>query len=116
MAIGIITTRVVDALNPDKKDIFIWDTGLPGFGVRVTTGGSKSYIYQFRMGGRGCVTQRYTIGRHRSPWTARTARARAVRLIKQVANGKNPVLKRREHRRRESQLRFASYVELFTEA
>ncbi|HET6526310.1 hypothetical protein [Sphingopyxis sp.] len=44
MAIGIITTRVVDALNPDKKDIFLWDTGLPGFGVRVTTGGSKSYM------------------------------------------------------------------------
>lgn len=115
MAMGKVTTQTVDHLVPGRWDIFLWDSELSGFGVRVTAGGAKSYIYQFRMGGRGSTTQRYTIGRHRSPWTARTARAKATRLAKQIAKGKNPALKRRERRRREVELRFATYVEAFTE-
>lgn len=115
MTVGKVTTKEVDALVAGKRDEFLWDSELSGFGVRVTTGGSKSYIYQFRMGGRGNPTQRYTIGRHRSPWTARTARAKVTRLVKQIEKGKNPVVKRRERKRREVELRFANYVETFTE-
>lgn len=116
MSVERVTTRVVDTIEPSARDVFVWDTEVAGFGVRVTHGGAKTYIYQYRLGGRGAVTHRYTIGRHRSPWTARTARARALRLAKQVCKGKNPAAKRRERRRREVELRFDRYVELFTEA
>lgn len=109
-----ITSREVDAAEAQRRDVFIWDGQLAGFGVRVTPTGTKSYIYQYRLGGRGSACRRYTIGRHRSPWTARTARIKAVRLAKQVAKGKDPVMKRRDQRRKEVELRFDRYVELFT--
>lgn len=115
MSVGKITTRAVDAIKPGSGDRFLWDNVVAGFGIRVTSGGTKSYIYQYRLGGRGSVTQRYTIGRHRSPWTAQTARARAQRLAKQVGKGKDPVAKRRDRRRKEVELRFDRYVELFCE-
>jgi hypothetical protein len=67
------------------------------------------------MGGRGSVTQRYTIGRDRSPWTARTACHKVEHLARQVEKGKNPVAKRRDRHRKEVELRFARYVEIFTE-
>lgn len=109
-----ITSRAVDAIGAQRSDVFLWDGQLAGFGVRVTPADSKSYIYQYRMGGRGSACRRYTIGRHRSPWTARTARAKAVRLARQVAKGKDPMVKRLDHRHKEVELRFDSYVELFT--
>lgn len=88
MTVGRLTTRLVDRIASERRDIFMWDSELPGFGVRVRCSGTKSYIYQYRMGGRGTVTQRYTIGHHRSPWTVQDARERARRLAKQVEKGK----------------------------
>ncbi len=58
MAKSKVTTQAVDYLVPGRRDSFLWDSELAGFGVRVTAGGAKSYIYQFRMGGRGSPTQR----------------------------------------------------------
>ncbi len=110
-----VTTRTVDAIKPQRRDVFLWDGELAGFGVRVTPGGARSYIYQYRLGGRGSASRRYTIGRHRSPWTAQTARVKAGRLAEQVAKGKDPVRKRQERRRKEVELRFDAYVEFFTE-
>lgn len=48
---------------------------------------------------------------HRAPWTAQSARNKALCLAK----GKDPVEKRRERRRKQVELRFDRYVELFTE-
>jgi hypothetical protein len=59
-----VTTRMVDMARPQPKDVFLWDSELAGFGVRVTLGGTKSYIFQYRLGGRGSASRRYTIGRH----------------------------------------------------
>lgn len=115
MAVGKVTNHAVDEIKAGPRDIFLWDADLAGFGVRVTSGGTKSYICQFRMAGRASITQRYTIGRHRSPWTARTARDKAKHLLRQVEKGKNPVEKRRERRRKEVELRFSAYVEFFSE-
>lgn len=115
MPIAKVTTRAVDTIEPVSSDVFLWDSELAGFGVRVTSGGAKSCIYQYRLGGRGSATRRYTIGRHRSPWTAQTARTKAQRLARQVQKGKDPAAKRRERRRKEVELRFDRYVELFTE-
>jgi hypothetical protein len=47
MATEKLTTKAVDAIVRDKRDVFVWDTELSGFGVRVTSGGAKSYFYQF---------------------------------------------------------------------
>lgn len=64
MPVGNVTTIEVDNLAPRSGNTFLWDKALPGFGVRVTQGGAKSYIYQYRLGGRGSISRRFTIGRH----------------------------------------------------
>ena len=50
MPVGNITMIEVDHLTPRSGSTFLWDKALPGFGVRVTQGGTKSYIYQYRLG------------------------------------------------------------------
>ena len=115
MPVGNVTTIEVDHLAPRSGSTFLWDKALPEFGVRVTQGGTKSYIYQYRLGGRGSISRRFTIGRHRAPWTAQSARNKSLCLAKQVAKGKDPVEKRRERHRKQVELRFDRYVELFTE-
>jgi integrase len=92
---GKITKRTVDATEPGEKDIFLWDADLKGFGLKVSPTGSKVYIIQYRLGGRDARTQRYTIGKHGSPWTPDKARAEAQRLLGRVANEIDPTKERK---------------------
>ena len=65
-----LTKADVDYANPDVVDWFLWDTELKGFGLKVSKGGRKSYVCQYRTaGGRSGETRRLTIGAHGSPWT-----------------------------------------------
>lgn len=89
MAIGKITKDKVDALVKGKGDLFLWDDKLPGFGVKVTPAGAKVYLYQYRIGGRGNPTRRYTIGKH-GPLTPDQARTRAKGLAHMVEHGTDP--------------------------
>ncbi len=41
MATGRITKRSVDALEPGDRDKLLWDTDTPGFGLKVTTAGTR---------------------------------------------------------------------------
>jgi hypothetical protein len=93
MATGYITKRAVDALKPGSGQSFFWDAGdgaIKGFGVRVTPAGVKSYVYQYRLGGRGAAARRYTIGRH-GEFTPETARVRAVELAELVRRKIDPI-------------------------
>ena len=83
-----ITKRVVDSAAPDKKDTFIWDTDLKGFGLKVTPAGRRIYVLQYRINGR---LRRYTIGCHGSPWTPHAARTEASRLAGLVASNTDPM-------------------------
>jgi len=85
-----ITKRVVDAAEVREKDYVIWDDELPGFGLRVFTSGKRSYVIQYRAGGR---SRRYTIGLH-GVWTPETARQEAKIQFGRVAQGDNPAEER----------------------
>jgi len=63
-----LTKRIVDAAAARSSDYFIWDDDLAGFGLRVFASGKRSYLVQYRAGGR---TRRYTIGLH-GAWTPDT--------------------------------------------
>ena len=62
MADGRITKRVIDGLEPQASEFAVWDSKLPGFGVRVRPTGAMSYVVVYRAGsGRGAPVRRYTI-------------------------------------------------------
>ena len=48
-------------IPPEKGQAFYWDDSLKGFGVRLTPGGTISYIVQGRVDGNAI---RKTIGRY----------------------------------------------------
>lgn len=85
-----ITKRTVDSARPKERDYFIWDMELKGFGLKITPAGNRIYIVQYRLGGRGSPTRRFTIGKHGAPWTPTKARTEAKRLLGSVADGKDP--------------------------
>jgi hypothetical protein len=57
-----LTKRVIDALPAPASDIVYWDSGCPGFGVKVTPKGRKVFIVLYRIGGAGSKLRKYTIG------------------------------------------------------
>lgn len=122
----VITKRVVDGCQPNGPQVLIWDREVKGFGLRVTSGGAKSYVFQYRIGGRGNPTRRYKIGRHGS-FTPEKARERAKELAQMVARGIDPMeaeaeretnkalakVAAEEEARRSRELSFAAYAETF---
>lgn len=123
MAVGRITKRSVEAipLPIGTARSYLWDDQLKGFGCMVTAKGSRSYLVQYQMGGRGNPTRRVTIGKHGSPWTAEKARDEAGDLLEKVRKGIDPA----DHAKAEKsaadaskataeRLAFSKYVELFS--
>lgn len=73
---------------------FYRDTAIPGFGLRVTSGGAKSFIIEKRIHGK---VKRITIGRYGN-LTVEQARKEAMQLLGQVATGKDPIRERKARR------------------
>lgn len=92
---GKITKRSVDALAPKPADYFYWDTQIPGFGVRVSPKGRKTYTVQYRIGGR---TKRVSLGVH-GAITPDEARDLARRTLGDVSRGEDPSGQKQRERR-----------------
>ena len=94
-----ITKRTVDAAQASDRGIWIWDSEVRGFGLKITPGGQKIYVVQYRTGGRETPMRRYTIGKHGSPWTPATARQEADGIKARVTQGEDPATQKLEARR-----------------
>lgn len=110
-----ITKRAVDGAVPGSSQAFIWDTEVKGFGLKVSPGGKRTYVYQYRTGGRESSTQRFTIGEHGSPWTPDLARKEALRLAGLVRQGTDPREDQRQRRKEAVTLAFEDYASFFVE-
>ena len=90
-----ITKSFVDKIvspkevNGKPKQTFYRDSTLPGFGLRVTSGGTKAYIVETRINNK---VKRKTLGKH-GVLTAEQARRKALSFLSQVAIGDNPIAK-----------------------
>jgi hypothetical protein len=113
MASVKITKTAVDEMQAGNSDAFLWDTDLKGFGLKMTRKGARTYIYQYRMHGRGSHTRRYTIGAHGSPWTPSSARDEARRIAMLVDQGVDPGAKKKEQQRLAVDLAFTAYGQRF---
>lgn len=112
MATVKLTKRTIDALSLSGRDQFYWDDELPGFGLKVTRGGRKVYICQYRTGGRGSPTRRYTIGPH-GAWTPEKARDEAKRLLVDKDRGIDVQAAKVERTRIATDLGFSAYADRF---
>lgn len=87
-----INISLVKSLSPNTT---VRDTDVNGFGVRRQKG-KPSYFLQTRVKGR---LRWITIGRHGAPWTPKTARDEAMRLLREISGGVDPSAERQRQRR-----------------
>ena len=69
-----LTKSAIDALPIRVTDVVYWDTGCPGFGVKVTPRGRKVFLVLYRTGGSGSKLRKFTIGPYGRVFTKRAFR------------------------------------------
>jgi integrase len=95
-------------LPAGKTDHVEWDDLVPGFGVRVRQTGSRTFVFQYRV---GTQTRRMSLGRVGAIDSGR-ARAAAKELYARRALGQDPAGERKESRGRAGDT-FAACVRLY---
>jgi len=66
-----------------------WDDDIPLFGVRLRKGGSKGWVFWYRLGGRASPLRKISLGAT-SAVPAAEARAEAAKLYARVRLGQDP--------------------------
>ena len=47
---GKITKRSVESIASGRRDVFLWATDIPGFGVKVTPSRKRVYVLHYPFG------------------------------------------------------------------
>jgi integrase len=103
----VLTELTIRKLSPrDGKRVEVWDEKTPGFGVRVSPSGTKTFVLMYYVGQR---KRRLTLGRYPIISLA-GARRMALDALNRVANGSDPQAERRNAR---TSLHFNEVVEDF---
>ena len=107
-----LTKSAIDAIPTPAKDVVYWDSGCPGFGVKITPKGRKVFIVLYRSGGTGSRLRKYTIGPY-GRVTLHQARAAALKIFAARADGHDPAAEKQQARHRLVVDRVEDLVELF---
>src|SRR5437763_17131584 len=94
MADRLTDTLIRKALPPARGQSLLWDADVKGFALRVTTGGAKSFLLDYRVEGR---QRRITIGSF-PDWSVEAARKAAKNLKREVDLGQDPMGQRHSDR------------------
>ena len=110
MKTRITQTYATRVKSPATGNQIHYDSEIPGFGLRVTPKGAKSFILNYVINGR---ERRYTIG-SLGEYTAETARTKAIELRQQIRDGVDPfdVLEQRKQESIEAQARVRTLKQL----
>ena len=108
-----LTARTLAVLRPDAtRQVDYWDRSLPGFGVRVSPGGRKTFTILYRQAGR---VRRYTLGTH-PPVSLANARDEArLRLAEIHTKGADPQAARLQARQPLEDRTFGGLARYFLE-
>jgi len=82
-----LTKRSVEGIQPADKDLVLWDSAVPGFGVRVWPSGRRVYIVQYRT--REGQQRKRVLGPH-GTLTVEQARMLARQWLVDVHQGNDP--------------------------
>ena len=107
-----ITKSAIDSLPAKASDVIYWDSGCPGFGVKVTPRGRKVFIVLYRTAGAGSHLRKYTIGPY-GKVTLHQARIAAQKIFTAKLEGRDPAREKREARMREVTDRVADVLEAY---
>jgi integrase len=105
-----LTKSAIDALPTQAKDVVYWDSGCPGFGVKVTPKGRKVFIVLYR--GAGSRLRKYTIGPY-GRVTLHQARVAALKIFAARTEGRDLAAEKQQARRRSVADRIEDLIELF---
>jgi integrase len=94
-----LTKSTIDAVPTPQSDVVYWDSGCPGFGVKVTPKGRKVFIVLYRNGGANSKLRKYTIGPY-GRVTLHQARLAAQKVFAAKLEGRDPAAEKRERKRR----------------
>lgn len=93
-----ITKQLVDnAKAPEKGDAWLWDTELPGFGVRIQASGRKTYVVRYRTRDARRQQRKMVLCRCADAAPDK-ARSLARDVFQSVAAGNDPAAERRPER------------------
>ena len=93
------TKSAIDALPASDVDVVYWDTGCPGFGLKVTPKGRKVFTVLYRTAGTGSRLRKFTIGPY-GRVTLHQARVHAQKIFAAKLEGRDPAAEKREAKRR----------------
>ncbi|RIV85950.1 tyrosine-type recombinase/integrase [Aurantiacibacter zhengii] len=87
----ITKTKVDELVAYDDRPVFLWEVGLPGFGIKCTRQGTKTYVVKYRVGagGRSARQRWITLGRH-GRLTPDQARKLAREVLVAACKGEDP--------------------------
>jgi len=91
---NLTDSQVRDLPAPANGNRITYDATIKGFGVRVTAAGAKSFVLNYRAGGR---ERRITIGSFPA-WNVKAARDQAATLRRRIDLGEDPMAERDEAR------------------
>ena len=107
-----LTKSAIDALPTPATDTVYWDSGCPGFGVKVTPKARKVFIVLYRAA--GARLRKYTIGPY-GRVTLHQARAAALKIFAARTEGRDPATEKQQARRRLVADRVDDLIEAFAE-
>lgn len=96
-----ITKTFVDQITPPPlkangkcDQVFYRDSAITGFGLRVSSGGTKSFFTETRINGK---VKRITLGRYGN-MTVEQARKQAMQTLGEIAIGNDPIADKNNNR------------------
>jgi integrase len=99
------------SLPAGSSEKIYWDDDIPLFGVRMRKGGSKGWVFWYRLGGRASPLRKIGLGAT-SAVSSADARAEATKLYAKVRLGQDPAAEKAESITRASET-FESVLEVF---